>query len=111
MIRTILLLAAEDVEKFAKTKTGFQMLSRGNARSASKSMQNILSRKVHVSAARGAFLQSVVSSLPEDAAPFGDLKGKEEDGLDGPGRHGCIPLLLLNFTDEQVLFSQLPSSC
>jgi hypothetical protein len=68
-------------------------------------MQNILKRKIYVSGQRGAFLQDLVPKLPED--PEADSShGKETEGEDVNSGGGRTPMLLLNFTDEQVGLSE-----
>jgi hypothetical protein len=73
-------------------------------------MQNILKKKIYVNAKRVEELRKLEADLPPvpvacEAANGKVLNGKHPQGKgdnvkadDGP----CIPMLLLNFTDEQV---------
>lgn len=104
---------AEDVDNFGKKKSRFQLLSQNNARSAFTSMQSILKRRVYVSAERGAFLLKLREGLAASDAAAGAgaeegtgesvkrEEGEKEDKADGSGE-GRIPMLLIDFTDEQA---------
>jgi hypothetical protein len=123
------LICAEDVEDFGSHKARFQMLSRRNARSASKSMQSILMRGIYVNNTRAEALMALDQTIREEksarsphaAGAAGAARGATEGSMDAgtswPAqptsvagvdteentcRSGSFPLLLLDFTDLQV---------
>lgn len=99
---------AEDVETFGTQKARFQALARSNARSAAKSMQSILTRRIFVSGDRAAALLAIQQGLsPEAGSGSINLASRQATaGSDVPDVRGTgaarIPLLLLDFAPEQV---------
>lgn len=101
---------AGDIDKFGQQKSKFQVMARNNVRSATKTMQNILSRKIYVNPKRIEFLRKLEADLPPIPAECDKvIKGRGDEGNKGEAQsHDCAPMLLINFTDEQVRC--LPSS-
>ena len=101
-------MVAEEIEEFAKKKARFQMLSRKNARGACKSMQSILTRRIFVNDARGEALQAMKGSYVSAGAESASA-GAKERSLSVSAEAGSavdrqrIPMLLIDFTNEQVL--------
>jgi hypothetical protein len=97
-------VGAGDIDKFGQQKSKFQVMSRNNVRSATKTMQNILSKKIYVNPKRIEFLRKLEADLPPIPAECDSrLKGKGAEGNKGEAQsHDCTPMLLINFTDEQV---------
>jgi hypothetical protein len=86
------------------------MLARSNARSATKSMKSILTRRVYVNDARAEALNALQADLGDcglsGSTPFASAAATAGSAAASAAAAGAprarIPLLLLDFTDAQV---------